>query len=516
MNLLGAAASVSAMTMLSRLTGFARDVLIAIVFGAGALTDAFFVAFRIPNLLRRLFAEGAFSQAFVPVVGEYRGREGEAATRELASRVFTILALALFVVTLVGVIAAPALVYAIGTGFARDREKFDLTVAMLRICFPYILFMSLVAFSAALLNTYGRFKAPAFTPVLLNLSFIAFILLGVERFERPVMALAWAVFFGGLAQLAFQLPFLRAIGMLPRLAWAPRDAGVVRILKLMAPAALGVSVAQLSLIVNTNIASWLPDGSVSWISYADRLMEFPSALLGVALGTVLLPSLVRHHAAGDAEAYSRLLDWGLRLTLLLALPAAVALAMLATPIISTLFWHGDAFTRHDVLMTRHALIAYSVGLAGLILVKILAPGFYAKQNIATPVKVAVATLVITQLLNVPFVHYFRHAGLALSISLGALFNAGLLWFLMLRSRTYRPLPGWGAFLFRVVVALYCMGGAIWYSMGRESSWFEIAAGARAGKLTLVIVAGAAAYFATLWAMGMRRRDFTRHEPAAHP
>ena len=514
MNLLRAAVSVSAMTFLSRITGFIRDVLIAIAFGAGALTDAFFVAFRIPNLLRRLFAEGAFSQAFVPVVGEFRARQGEAATRVLASRVFTLLAVALFVVTAAGVVAAPALVYAIGTGFAKDREKFDLTVAMLRICFPYILFMSLVAFSAGLLNTYGRFKVPAFTPVLLNLSFIGFILLVAPRLEQPVMALAWAVLAGGVAQLLFQLPFLRAIGMLPRFDWAPRDEGVLRILKLMAPAALGVSVAQVSLIINTNIASWLPDGSVSWISFADRLMEFPSALLGVALGTVLLPSLVRHHAAQDPAAYSRLLDWGLRLTLLLALPATVGLAMLATPIISTLFWHGERFTQHDVLMTRHALIAYAVGLVGLILVKILAPGFYARQDIRTPVKVALATLVITQLLNAALVPHLRHAGLALSISLGALFNAGLLWFLMARSGAYRAEPGWGTFLFKLVVALYMMGGAIWYAMGRESSWFAIAAGPRALKLALVIAAGTAAYFAALWLMGFRPRDFARHEPGA--
>src|SRR5665213_3171826 len=242
---------------------------------------------------------------------------------------------------------------------------------MQRICFPYILFVSPVSFSAGLLNTYSGFKAPAFTPVLLNLSFIAFIVLASPHFAQPVVALAWAVFVGGIAQLVFQIPFLRRIGMLPRPRWDPRDAGVVRILKLMAPAALGVSIAQVSLLINTQLASWLGDGAVSWISYAARLMEFPSALLGVALGTVLLPSLVRHHAQQDALAYSRLLDWGLRITLVLALPAAVALALLATPLISTLFWHGDAFTRHDVLMTRNALIAYSVGLAGLILVKIL-------------------------------------------------------------------------------------------------------------------------------------------------
>jgi putative peptidoglycan lipid II flippase len=511
MNLARAAVSVSAMTLASRITGFIRDTLIAIHFGAGATADAFFVAFRIPNLLRRLFAEGAFSQAFVPVLGEYRGRRGEEATRELAGRVLGVLTVFLFIVTVAGVVAAPLLVYLTASGFARDPDKFQVTVTMLRICFPYILFISLVSFSAGLLNTWGRFKAAAFTPVLLNLSFIAFILLAAPRFQQPVVALAWAVLFGGLAQLAFQIPLLQRIGMLPRPRWEPGDEGVVRILKLMAPAALGVSIAQVSLLINTQIASWLGDGAVSWIYYADRLLEFPSALLGVALGTVLLPSLVRHHATADTVAYSRLLDWGLRVTLMLALPAAVALAMIAVPIISTLFWHGDAFTRHDVFMTRNALIAYSVGLAGLILVKVLAPGFYARQNIRTPVKVAIATLLVTQLLNVVFVPFFAHAGLALAISVGACFNAGWLWVLMLRSGAYRPQPGWGAFLFKLAVALYLMGGAIWYSMGRESSWFELPAGARAARLAMVIVLGATAYFAALGIMGLRPRHFSRHE-----
>jgi putative peptidoglycan lipid II flippase len=382
---------------------------------------------------------------------------------------------------------------------------------MLRICFPYILFVSLVSFSAGLLNTWGRFKAPAFTPVLLNLSFIGFALLVAPRMERPIVALAWAVFFGGVAQLLFQIPFLKRIGMLPRPRWDPRDEGVIRILKLMGPAALGVSVAQISLLINTQIASWLGDGAVSWIYYADRLMEFPSALLGVALGTVLLPSLVRHHASDDKVAYSRLLDWGLRITLLLALPAALALAMLATPLIATLFWHGDAFTQHDVFMTRNALIAYSVGLVGFILVKVLAPGFYAKQNIRTPVRIAIATLIVTQLLNAAFVPFFKHAGLSLSISVGALFNAGWLWFLMRRGGAYQPQPGWAAFLLKLTVALYLMGGALWYTMGRESSWFELAAGPRAAKLAMVIAAGTLAYFASLRAMGFRLRDFSRHE-----
>src|SRR5688572_3311861 len=511
MNLLGAAASVSGMTFLSRITGFIRDVLIAVMFGAGAATDAFIVAFRIPNLLRRLFGEGAFSQAFVPIIGEYRGRRGEAATRELAANVLGFLSVALFVVTLVGVIAAPLIVYITASGFAKDADKFALAVTLVRICFPYILFISLVSFAAGLLNTYGAFKVPAFTPVLLNLSFIAFILLVAPHLERPILALAWAVFVGGLAQLLFQIPFLRRIGMLSRPRWKPRDEGVMRILKLMGPAILGVSVAQISLVINTQIASHLPNGSVSWLYYADRLLEFPSALLGVALGTVLLPSLVRHHAAADPAAYSKLLDWGLRVSLLLAAPAAVALGLLAVPIVSTLFWHGDVFTRHDVIMTRHALIAYAAGLTGIILVKVLAPGFYARQNVRTPVKVAIATLVVTQLLNVAFVPWLKHAGLALSISLAACFNAGWLWFLMQRSGNFRPEPGWLAFLFRLAVALYLMGGALWYTMGRESSWFELPPGARAAKLTLVIITGAVAYFAALGVMGFRPRDFARHE-----
>ena len=510
MNLARAALSVSAMTLASRITGFIRDTLIAVLFGAGIATDAFAVAFRIPNLLRRLFAEGAFSQAFVPILGEYKARHGDEATRALASRVLGVLAVALFIATLIGTIAAPLVVYATAYGFTHDPDKFALTVLLLRICFPYILFVSLVSFSAGLLNTYGSFKAPAFTPVLLNVTFIAFALVAERWFKPPISAMAWAVFFGGIAQLAFQIPVLRHIGMLTWPRWEPRDEGVVRILKLMAPAALGVSVAQISLVINTQIASFLGDGRVSWLYFADRLMEFPSALLGVALGTVLLPSLVRHHAKSDAAGYSRLLDWGLRVTLLLALPAALGLAMLGVPLVATLFWHGE-FTRLDVLMTRNALVAYAAGLAGIILVKILAPGFYARQDIRTPVKVAIATLVATQLANVAFVPWLGHAGLAAAISLGACFNAACLLILIRRAGHYVPEADWGAFLLKLVFALYFMGGAIWYMMGSEASWFEIAAGPRALRLALVIAAAAAAYFAALALMGIRPGHFSRHE-----
>ncbi|QJR12625.1 putative lipid II flippase MurJ [Usitatibacter rugosus] len=509
MNLLRAAASVSAMTLASRITGFIRDTLIAIFFGAGAATDAFTVAFRIPNLLRRLFAEGAFTQAFVPILGEYRAKHGDEKTRELAGKVLGLLSVVLFVATAIGVIAAPLIVYATAAGFAKDAGKFALTVTMLRICFPYIFFISLVSFAAGLLNTFGSFKAPAFTPVLLNVSFIACIVLLSPHLPQPIVALAVAVFLGGVLQLAFLVPFLAHVRQLPRPRWDPKDEGVLRILKLMAPAVLGVSVAQISLVINTQIASYLGDGAVSWLYFADRLMEFPSALLGVALGTVLLPSLVRHHATDDRAAYSRLLDWGLRLSLLLALPAALGLAMLALPLVATLFWHG-AFTQHDAYMTRSALIAYGVGLGGLILVKVLAPGFYARQNIRTPVKVAIASLIVTQVFNALLVPYIGHAGLALSISLAAWFNAGWLWFLMRRSGTYVAEPGWAAFLMKLAVALYLMGGALWFSMGRESSWFELAVGPRALKLGLVIALGAATYFAALWLMGIRLRHFSRN------
>ena len=446
MNLLKALATVSAMTLISRILGFVRDTVIARAFGAGLMTDAFFVAFKIPNLLRRLFAEGAFSQAFVPIFGEYKAKREFAEMRLLVDHVAGMLALALFVVTLIGVIAAPVVVYLSAPGFSADTQKFDITVNMLRIIFPYIFFISLTALAGGILNTYSRFSVPAFTPVLLNLCMIIGALWLTPYFNPPVLALAWSVLAGGVLQLAFQIPFLRQIKLLPRPRLDFRDAGVRRIMKLMGPAVFGVSVGQISLLINTIFASFLVTGSVSWLYYADRLMEFPAGMLGVALGTILLPSLAKHYASASHEEYSKLLDWGLRLTLLLALPAAVGLALLAVPLIATLFHYGE-FSAHDLFMTREALLAYSIGLLGLIMVKVLAPGFYARQNIRTPVKIAIATLIVTQLLNLVFIFVLdlRHAGLALAIGLGACMNASLLYYHLRKAGIYTPQAGWGLF-----------------------------------------------------------------------
>jgi len=520
MNLLRALATVSSITFVSRILGFIRDMLIARLFGAGLATDAFFVAFRIPNLLRRLFAEGAFSQAFVPVLSEYRTRRGDAETRLLVDRTATTLALALLVVTAIGVVGAPVLIYVSAPGFAATPEKFELTVALLRITFPYILFISLVSFAGAILNTWSRFAIPAFTPSLLNISFIVGALFFAPYFKPSVMVLAWAVFAGGVLQLALQLPALARIGMLPRPQFKPSDPGVRRILVLMAPALVGVSVAQISLLINTIIASFLGDGPVSWLTYADRLMEFPNGLLGVALGTVLLPTLSRYHAQGSHDEYSKLLDWGLRLIFLLVTPAAVALALLSVPLVTTLFHYGH-FVEHDVWMTRQALVAYSAGLLGLIMVKVLAPGFYARQNIATPVRIAVLTLVATQAMNALFILSLKlggleastgigpHAGLALAIGLAACLNAGLLYRKLRQYAIYAPQPGWRIFALKVAAALAAMGLVLWLSMGGSHWWLNAPGWNKAAAMSGLVVLGGATYFLSLWLLGFRVGDFSR-------
>lgn len=508
MNLLKALATVSSMTLISRILGFVRDTVIARIFGAGLFADAFFVAFRIPNLLRRLFAEGAFSQAFVPILAEFKNQRGREATKLLVDHVSGMLALALFVATVLGVVAAPIIVYISAPGFSATPDKFAVTVDLLRITFPYILFISLVSLAGGILNTWSKFSVPALTPVLLNLSFIACALWLAPHVDPPVKALAWAVFIGGVLQLAFQIPHLARLGLLPRFRLNFGDEGVWRVLKLMGPAVFGVSIGQLSLLINTIFASFLVTGSVSWLYYADRLMEFPAGMLGVALGTILLPSLSKHYVDQSGEEYSKLLDWGLRLTLLLALPAAAALALLAVPLIATLFYYG-AFTPNDVWMTRRALVAYSVGLLGMIFVKVLAPGFYARQNIKTPVIIAIVTLAATQLMNLIFIWQLKHAGLALAIALGACLNAVLLYIYLRRSGAYRPQPGWPVFTLKVLLAIYVMAAVLWIASGVDAAWLAQTGADRAAKLAWVVMFGATAYFASLWVMGFRLTDFSR-------
>ncbi len=510
MNLLRVLATVSGMTMLSRILGYARDMAIAYGFGVGLATDAFFVAQKIPNFLRRLFAEGAFSQAFVPILAEYKNRKGESELRDLIDHVCGMLMVVLFVVTAAGIIAAPWVIYVSAPGFAGDPAKFSLTADMLRIMFPYLFCISLTALAGALLNTFGRFAVPAFTPVLLNVSVIVFTLWLTPYFDPPVKALAWGVLVGGVAQLALQIPFLMRLKVLPRPRLSRSHEGMRRVLRQMGPALFGVSVAQISLILNVIFASFLVTGSVTWLYYADRLMEFPAGMLGVALGTILLPSLAQHHANNAPAEYSALLDWGVRLAFLLTVPAAVALALLATPLICTLFMHGK-FTAIDMLETRAAVIAYSVGLLGLILVKIFAPAFYAKQDIRTPVKIAIATLVVTQLLNLALVIPLKHAGLALATGLGSCMNAGLLFVLLRKRAIYTPRAGWGLFLAKLLAAVCLMAAVLYFAAGTAQHWIVAAKSLRVMWLTGLVVLGAGVYFAALWLMGFRLRDFSRTE-----
>lgn len=515
MSLLRSAATVSSFTLFSRITGLIRDILIASSFGAGPLTDAFWVAFRIPNLLRRLFAEGAFSQAFVPILGQVRSTRPHEDVRILLDRVALLLTAALMVITVAGIIATPWVVSAMASGMrtAARQTEFNAAVWMTRMMFPYIVCMSLVAFASGVLNTWSRFAVPAFTPVLLNIAMIGASLFLTPYFDTPIYALAAGVMIGGVAQLLVQWLALARLGLLPRysprLRQAWQDPVVRRILRQMLPAILGVSVAQISLLINTNIATWLTPGSVTWLSFADRLMEFPTALLGVALGTVLLPSLSAAHARQDHGAYSALLDWGLRLVLLLGLPAAMGLALLSDGLVATLFNYG-AFSGHDVLQTRLAVMAYSAGLLGLLAIKILAPGFYAKQDIRTPVKIAIFVLILTQVFNLIFVPRFAHAGLALSIGLGATVNALLLVVLLCRRKLYEPGPGWLWFSLRIIPPLAALGAVLW-TANQYLDW--VALGAHPGQRVLwlgsVMLAAGFAYFAVLFMCGFRPIDFTR-------
>ena len=526
MNLLKTAATISGLTLLSRITGLARETLTAAYFGAGSQTDAFFVAFRLPNLLRRLFAEGAFSQAFVPVLGQIKAQEGEAAALSLARNAALVMAAALAAICLAAIIGAPILVWLMSGGFSGDAATFDLTVMLTRWMFPYILMISLVALASGLLNTWSEFKTPAFAPVLLNLSFIGCAVLLSPHLAQPIWALAIAVILGGMAQLSLMVWSVRktilarqftvsheakdtTTSWSVREAW--RDPNVRRVLTLMVPATLAVSVAQVSLIINTHIAARLESGSVSWLSFADRLMEFPTALLGVALGTVLLPSLTKANSNNDQQRTNQLIDWGMRLVFVLAIPAAIGLAVLAIPLTAVLFHYGK-FDHQDLIMTSQAMVGYSVGLVGLIAIKVLAPGFYAQQNIKTPVKIALFTLILTQLLNLIFVPLFAHAGLALATSLAACANALLLLRCLQKRRIYTPTRGWFGFVLRILLSATLMGVVIG-GIALELDWSGLATSPilRIVWLALILLIAALVYFVSLHLLGVRVREFLKKD-----
>ena len=517
--LLRSTSIVGAMTMLSRISGLARDIGFSRWFGASPLMDAFFVAFKIPNLLRRFFAEGAFAAAFVPVFSEYRATRSAEDTRELVDRVTGTLGLVLFGITAAGVIAAPLLIMVFAPGFIGDDGRYELARDMLRLTFPYLFFISLTALAGAILNTYRRFAVPAFTPVLLNLVLIAFAGWVAPLLANPGLGLAAGVFVAGVVQLLFQLPFLVRLRLLPRPRWGWAYAGVRRILKLMAPVMLGSSVAQINILFDTLIASFLAAGSISWLYYADRLMEFPLGVFGIALATVILPTLSEQHAQASPEAFSGTLDWALRLVLIIAFPAALGLIVLARPLLTTIFY-GGAFTAVDVDMANAALIAYALGLLGFILVKVLTPGYFARQDTKSPVRIAIYALVLNMALNVVLVvslvrmnFYAPHAGLALATTISALFNASLLYRGLRKREVYSPQPGWGRLALQVVASGIVMAFAVAWIRDWAGDWLLLGVVQRVGALAVCVFAGVAVYLASCFLLGLRLTAL-RKSPAA--
>lgn len=489
------------MTLVSRISGLVRDVVLASFIGASAsvAADAFYVAFRIPNFFRRIFGEGAFSQAFVPVMSEYRSREDMAAARLFVSHMSAALGLALLILVLAGMVFSSGVVTVLAPGFLNDPEKFSVTVTMLQITFPYLLFISLVAMAAGIMNAYQQFAVPAFTPVLLNLCMIAAALVLAPMMEGSAIALAWGVFLAGVLQLLFQFPALKRIGLLttPKADW--KDPGVRKVGKLMVPAIIGSSVAQINLLINTLLASFLVTGSVSWLYYSDRLMEFPLGIFGIALATVILPALSDTHQKRGPDEFSVLLDWGLRWCFLIGLPASVALILLAEPLVATIFQYG-AFTAYDVIMAGQSLVAFSIGLPGLILVKVLAPGFFARQDTRTPARVAVISVSVNIVMSLLLFKPMAHVGLALAVSIAAYVNCGLLFWYLRREKVYTPQPGWTSYLARILLACMVMGGILFLGAGETSLWTESGLAYRVGRITALIAAGMASYFIVIIAL----------------
>ncbi len=508
--LLASTLVVSSMTLLSRVLGLVRDVVLARLLGVSAGTDAFFVAFRIPNFLRRLFAEGAFNQAFVPVLSEYKTRGSLAASKLLVDRVAGTLGSVLIMVTVIGVVGAPVLISVFAPGFGDDPTQRALAVEMLRLTFPYIFFISLTAFAGSILNTWGRFAVPAFTPVLLNLCLIAAALFLAPLFaeQRMAVALAWGVLAAGMVQLLFQLPFLARLGLMPRPRMAWQDPGVKKIMALMAPALFGVSVSQINLLLDTVLASLLETGSVTWLYYSDRLVELPLGVFAIAIGTVILPSLSKTHAADAPQQFSRTLDWGLRLILIVGFPAALALAVISEPLLASLFLYGE-FSVLDVNQASLSLRAYAFGVVAFMLIKVLAPGFFARQDTRTPVKIGIIALVANMAFNLMLVWHLRHMGLALATALSAWLNAGLLWYGLRKAGIYQAQAGWGMLLLRLLVAGGLMSAAIFALSAQTEVWFTGLAWQRALWLLAVVLCGVLVYAVALLALGLRPRHLRR-------
>ncbi len=495
-------AIVGLMTLLSRISGLARDVIIANFFGAKDQTDAFFVAFKIPNYFRRLFAEGGFSQAFVPVLSEYKNVKDETETQELIDYVCGTLAGILFLITVIGIIAAPILIYVFASGFSSQEGKFELTVDMLRITFPYLMLISLTAMAGGILNTYKRFTVPAFTPVLLNISIILAVIVLAPKLEEPITALAWGVLIAGIVQLAIQLPFLMQIRKLPKPKFQWRHSGVQKVFKLMLPTLFAGSVAQINIMISMIIASWLVSGSISWLYYSDRLMEFPLGVFGIALATVVLPHLSEQHVKGSPNEFAKLMDWALRWVFIIGMPAAVALIIISRPLISTIYFHGE-FTANDLVMSQQSLVAYAIGLMSLILVKVLSNGFFARQDTKTPVRIAVFAMVVNIILSLLLVFPLKHAGLALATSLAATVNAGLLFYTLKKHSVIHIQPGWGRLLFQIFLGVGFMAVSL-YMVNPEAAFWEVAdLFDRIKRLAILVVLGSAVYFSALFVFGVR-------------
>ena len=493
--------------MISRILGFIRDLVLARVFGADALTDAFFVAFKIPNFLRRLFAEGAFSLAFVPVLTEYRTQGDQGELKDFVDKMAGTLGIVLLMATAVGLLAAPVLVFIFAPGFYFEGDqKYGLAVEMLYLTFPYLFFISLTAFSGGILNTHNRFGAAAFTPALLNISLIACALWLRHHLEVPVVALAWGVLLAGVVQFVFQLPFLSKLKMIPKPRVDFKDSGVVRVMKLMVPALFGVSVSQLNLLLDTLIASFLVSGSISWLYYSDRLMEFPVGILAVGLGTVILPNLSRKHSEKSPQEFSDTLDWALRFTLLLGIPCAIGLLLLAGPMLATLFY-SEAFNEHDVNMATLSLMAYAPGLLGIMLIKVLAPGFYARQDTRSPVRIGIIAMVSNMVFNIILVFPLAHAGLALATTLSSLLNAYLLFRGLRLDGVLVLRKGWLSLMLRSVIAGVVMGAILIWGVGEIDFWLEIELWQRIQYLVFWVTGGALVYFLALSVMGVRPHHF---------